>query len=199
VATRARAGPAPADERVWLGRAVTVLWRPREVLAGLRDDSDEAARARSEAVLALVLLTGISSVLWAPVAGRILNDVTLDWVDVAVWAFLGGGFYAIAFYFLGGLILQWLARAGGWISYRQARHLLAFASAPIALSLFLVMPVRLVVYGEDVFRSGGSDRGAGAWAFDAVELVFVAWSLGLLLLGLRMLLSKASSSPAGIS
>jgi hypothetical protein len=199
MASSARAGAASADERVWLARAVSVLWRPREVLAGLRDDSDDAARARSEAVLALVLLTGISSVLWAPVAGRILNDVTLDWVDVAVWAFLGGGFYAIAFYFLGGLILQWLARAGGWISYRQARHLLAFASAPIALSLFLVMPVRLVVYGEDVFRSGGSDRGAGAWVFDAVELVFVAWSLGLLLLGLRMLLSKASSSPAGIS
>lgn len=199
MASSARAGAASADERVWLARAVSVLWRPREVLAGLRDDSDDAARARSEAVLALVLLTGISSVLWAPVAGRILNDVTLDWVDVAVWAFLGGGFYAIAFYFLGGLILQWLARAGGWISYRQARHLLAFASAPIALSLFLVMPVRLVVYGEDVFRSGGSDRGAGAWAFDAVELVFVVWSLALLLLGLRMLLSKASSSPAGIS
>jgi hypothetical protein len=194
-----RAGVAPADERVWLVRAVSVLWRPREVLAGLRDDSDDAARARGEAVLALVLLTGIASVLWTPVAGKILNDVTLDWLDVAVWAFLGGGFYAVALYFLGGLILQWLARAAGWISYRQARHLLAFASAPVALSLFLVEPVRLAVYGEAVFRSGGSDRGAGAWAFAAVELAFAAWSLGLLLLGLRMLLSKASSSSAGIS
>ena len=176
-----------------------MLWRPRKVLAGLRDDSEAAAQARSEAVLALVLLSGIASVLWTPVAGRILNDVALDWLDVAVWAFIGGGFYAVAFYFAGGLILQWLARAGGWISYRQARHLLAFASAPVALSLFVVMPVRLAVYGEDVFRSGGSDRGAGAWAFAAVELVFVAWSLALLLLGLRMLLSKASSSSAGIS
>jgi hypothetical protein len=169
------------------------------VLAGLRDDSEAAARARSEAVLALVLLAGISSVLWTSVAGRILDDVTLDWVDVAVWAFLGGGIYAIGVYFIGGLILQWLARAVGWISYRQARHLLAFASAPIALSLFVVMPVRLAVYGEDVFRSGGSDRGAGAAAFAAVELVFAAWSLALLLLGLRILLSKASSSSAGIS
>jgi len=146
-----------------------------------------------------VLLAGIASVLWTPIAGQILDDVTLDWIDVAVWAFFGGGIYAIALYFLGGLVLQWLARAVGWISYRQARHLLAFASAPVALSLFVVMPVRLAVYGEDVFRSGGSDRGAGAWAFAAVELVFVAWSLALLLLGLRMLLSKASSSSAGIS
>jgi hypothetical protein len=199
VATRAQAAAGPADERVWLARAVSVLWRPREVFAGLRDDSDDAARARSEAVLALVLLTGIAGVLWTPVAGTILNDVELDWVDVAVWAFIGGGFYAIALYFLGGLVLQWLARAGGWISYRQARHLLAFAAAPVALSLFVVIPVRLAVYGEDVFRSGGSDRGAGEWAFAGVELAFAAWALVLLVLGLRILLSKSSSSSAGIS
>jgi hypothetical protein len=199
VATRAQAAAGPADERVWLARAVSVLWRPREVLAGLRDDSDETARARSEAVLALVLLTGIAGVLWTPVAGTILNDVTLDWLDVAIWAFLGGGFYAIALYFIGGLVLQWLARAGGWISYRQARHLLAFAAAPVALSLFLVIPLRLAVYGEDVFRSGGSDRGAGEWAFAGVELAFLAWALVLLVLGLRILLSKSSSSSAGIS
>jgi len=199
VATRAQAAAGSVDERVWLARAVSVLWRPREVFAGLRDDSDAAARARSEAVLALVLLTGVAGVLWTPVAGTILNDVELDWLDVAVWAFLGGGFYAIALYFVGGLVLQWLARAGGWISYRQARHLLAFSAAPVALSLFLVIPVRLAVYGEDVFRSGGSDRGAGAWAFAGVELAFVAWALVLLALGLRILLSKSSSSSEGIS
>jgi Yip1 domain len=194
-----RAGVAPPDERVWLARAVCVLWRPGEVFAGLRDDSDDAARARGEAVLALVLLAGIAGVLWTPVAGRILNDVTLDWVDVAVWAFLGGGIYAVALYFVGGLLLRWLARAAGWISYRQARHLLAFASAPVALSLFLVWPLRLAVYGEDVFKGGGSDRGAGNVAFVSVELLFVVWALALLLLGLRMLLSNASSSSRGIS
>jgi hypothetical protein len=195
----ARAERAAPDELVWLRRAVIVLWRPHEILAGLRDDSDLAARARSEAVLALVLLSGIASVLWTPVAGTILNDVTLDWLDVAIWAFLGGGLYGAAVYYVGGLILHWLARAGGWISYRQARQLLAFASAPVALSLFLVWPVRLAIYGEDVFRSGGSDSGADNWAFGAVELLFVAWSLYLLAVGLRLLLSKASSSSAGIS
>jgi hypothetical protein len=183
------------DERVWLARAVSVLWCPGEVFAGLRDDSDDAARARGEAVLALVLLAGIAGVLWTPVAGKILNDVTLDWLDVAVWAFLGGSFYAVALYFAGGLILQWLARAGGWISYRQARHLLAFAAAPVAFSLLLVVPVRLAVYGEDVFRSGGSDRGAGNWAFVAAELLFVAWSLALLVLGLRSLTASARVRP----
>src|SRR5438093_12742443 len=106
MAAPAQASAAPADERVWLARAVSVLWRPQEVLSGLRDDSDGAARARGEAVLALVLLAGIAGVLWTPVAGRILNDVTLDWLDVAVWAFLGGGIYAVVLYFLGGMLLQ---------------------------------------------------------------------------------------------
>jgi hypothetical protein len=176
-----------------------VLVNPREVLAGLRDDSDDAARARGEAVLALVLLAGIATVLWTPVAARFLDDATLDWLDIAVWAFLGGGIYAVTLYFLGGMLLQWLTRAVGWISYRQARHVLAFASAPIALSLFIVWPERLAVYGEDVFKGGGSDRGAGNLAFVSVELLFVAWALALLLLGLRMLLSNASSSSGGIS
>ena len=76
--------------------------------------------------------------------------------------------------------------AGGSGSYRRARHVLAFAAAPLALSLFLVWPVRLAVYGEDVFRSGGADHGAGNWVFVGLELALAAWSLGLLALGLRI-------------
>jgi hypothetical protein len=187
------------EERVWLKRAVLVLVRPRDVLARLRDDSDEAARARGEAILALVWLAGIAGVLWTPVAGRVLDDVNLDWIDLTVWAFIGGGLYGFAVYFGGGLILYWLSRAVGGVTYRQARHVLAFAGAPIALSLFVVWPARVAVYGEDVFRSGGSDRGAGNWAFVVLELGFLAWSLALLLLGLRLARSNASSSSAGIS
>jgi len=37
----------------------------------------------------------------------------------------------------------------------------SFASAPLALSLLLVWPVRLAIYGDDLFRSGGSDTGTG--------------------------------------
>ena len=183
----ARAGAAHADDRVWLVRAVLVLARPLEVLEGLRDDSDAAARARSEAVLALVWLSGIVGVLWTPVGGSILNDVTLDWVDVTIWAFLGGGLYGAAVYFAGGLVLYGLTRGIGGITFRQARHLLAFASAPVVLSLFLVLPVRLAVYGEDVFRGGGADHGAGNTLFVAIELAFVAWSVWLLVMGLRAL------------
>ena len=198
----ARAELPVADERAWLARAVFVLVSPREVFAALRDDSDEAARARSEAVLALVWLTGIATVLWAPNVGRIMDDRFVQWdaLLIAIVVFVGGGIYGVAGYWILGLVLHAAVSPFRFTrSYRQARHVLAFASAPVALSLFLLWPVRLAVYGDDVFKSGGSDHGAGNYAFVGLELLFVAWALGLLVLGLRVVRSKASSSFAGIS
>jgi Yip1 domain len=173
-----------ADEWVWLQRAIFVLVRPRDVFVAMRDDSDAAARPRGEAVLALVILAGVGSVLWTPSYGRLLDDVANDGLNVAVIAFVGGAIYGTAVYYLGGLVLYWLTRLVGGITYRQVRHVLAFASAPIALSLLVLWPVRLAVYGQDVFRSGGSDHGAGNAAFVGLELVFVAWAVALLVLGL---------------
>jgi Yip1 domain len=186
----ARAEPSAADERFWLRQSIAVLVAPRDVFASMRDDSDEAAKARSEAVLALVLLAGIASVLWAPNVGRLLDDRFVQWdaLLIAIVVFFGGGIYGIAAYWLGGLVLHAAVSPFRYTrSYRQARHMLAFAAAPVALSLFLVWPVRLAVYGEDVFKSGGADHGAGNWAFIGLELLFVAWSLALLVLGLRSL------------
>jgi hypothetical protein len=193
MAAPASYGAPAADERFWLQRAVFVLVRPGHVLEGLRDDSDASARARSEAVLALILLAGIASVLWTPVAGRLMDvkgPHAEDGLEVAIWAFLGGGLYGVLAFFVGGLLLYAVTRVVGGITYRQARHLLAFAAAPVALSLFVVLPVRLAVYGEDVFKSGGSDHGAGNTAFVVLELAFAAWSLALLVLGVRILVRR---------
>ena len=179
---------APVDERVWLQRAVFVLVHPREVFSAMRDDSDAAARARSEAVLALVILSGVGTVLWTRVASTLMDvngPHAGDGLDVAIWAFFLGGAYGALFYFLGGLVVYALTRLVGGITYRQARHVLAFASAPVALSLLVLWPVRLAVYGEDLFRTGGSDHGAGNTAFVVLELLVVVWSLALLVLGLR--------------
>jgi len=181
----ARAASSAADERVWLQRAVFVLVRPREVLVLMRDDSEAAARARSEAVLALVWLAGIASVLWTPTYGRLQEDVANDALNVAVIAFIGGGLYGALAYFLGGLVVYAVTRVWGGVTFRQVRHVLAFASAPVALSLFVVWPVRLAVYGEDVFKKGGADQGAGNAVFVVLALAFVAWALALLVLGLR--------------
>src|SRR5438874_10256461 len=185
VAVEAHTGVS--EDRLWLARALLVLIDPRPVFAALRDDSEDAARARQEPVLALVGLAGIASILWTSVAGRVMDDPALDGLVVAVWAFIGGAFYGLFSYFAIGAVLYGGLRAAGSLgSYRRARHLLAFACAPLALSL-VVWPVRLAVYGGDVFRTGGSDHGAGNAVFVAVELAFVAWALGLLLVGTRTL------------
>jgi Yip1 domain len=174
-------------DRAWLLRALVVLIDPRPVFAALRDDSDEAAGARQEPVMAIVGLAGVACLLWTTVAGRLMDDPVIDGLIVAVWAFIGGAIYGIAVYFALGAALYFGLRAAGSIgSYRRARHLLAFACAPLALSL-VVWPVRLAVYGGDVFRTGGSDSGVGNEAFVAVELAFVAWAFGLLLIGTRTL------------
>jgi Yip1 domain len=180
------ADSAAADERLWLLRAALVLVSPRRVFRSLRDDSDLAARARSEAVLALVLLAGVACVLWTPQYGRLMDDAQIngDGLLVAVIAFVGGGIYSAAVYWAAGLALSWLGQAlGRGLGYRQARHVIAFAAAPLALSLVLLWPVRLAVYGDDLFRSGGGDRGTGNAVFVGLELGLTAWALLLLVLG----------------
>src|ERR687887_1685400 len=133
---------APSQDRVWLARALLVLLDPRPVFAALRDDSEDAARARQEPVLALVLLAGIASVLWTGTAGRVMDDPAYDGLVVAVWAFIGGAFYGLFAYFAVGAVLYGgLPAAGSLGGYPPARHLLAFACAPLALSL-VVWPGR---------------------------------------------------------
>jgi hypothetical protein len=83
------------------------------------------------------------------------------------------------------LLLAASRTLGGHGSYRRARHLLGYAAAPLALSLLLVWPVRLAVYGEDVFRTGGSDSGTGDTVFEALALGFGGWTLALLVIGMR--------------
>jgi hypothetical protein len=132
---------ADSLDREWLLRAVLVLQAPRAVLGALRDDSDEAAHARQEPVLALMWLSGIAAVLATPVARTLLDDPTRDGLVVAIWAFIGGGLYGAVALWLGGALLHGSSRLlGGRGSYRRARHLFAFASAPVALSLLVVWP-----------------------------------------------------------
>jgi hypothetical protein len=172
-----------ANERAWLLRALLVLQSPRAVFAALRDDSQEAAGARSEPIIALVWLAGISCVLATPVAGRVLDDYEFDDLLVAVWAFLGGGLFGTAVYFAGGGVLQLAGRVFGTRgSYRRARHVLGFAAAPLAVALLLYWPIRIAIQGTDMFRTGGGD---GGHVLADLFYVFVAWTLVLLVLGVR--------------
>jgi hypothetical protein len=184
----AAAEPEASRQREsWL-RALAIFQSPSITFAGLRDDSEEAFEARQEPVLALVLLAGFAGVLSTSLAGRVLDDPVYGGSFFAVlsWAFLGGAVYGLFVYWIGGLMVHALSSGlGGSSSYRQARHIVAFASAPLALSLLLVWPVRLAIYGGDVFRTGGSDTGVGDKIFEGLVVAAFAWTIVLVAVGLR--------------
>jgi hypothetical protein len=69
-------------------------------------------------------------------------------------------------------------------TYRRSRHILAFACVPLVLSL-IVWPVKLAMFGGDLFRSGGSDSGAAGTVFAVLWAGFVLWSIALLVIGVR--------------
>lgn len=171
--------------RDWWLRTLLVLQRPRPVFVALRDSGEESVADRSEPVLAIVLLAGIALALQTSTAAHLLDSNDYDGLLVAVWAFLAGGLYGAFGYWIAGAFLYWGGRMlGSQGDFRRARHVLAFAAVPIVLSL-AVWPVKLALYGEDVFRSGGKDTGAGAHVFTALELACVAWAGVLLVLGVR--------------
>jgi hypothetical protein len=173
-------------DREWLLRSLLVFQSPRAVFSALRDDSDAAASARQEPLLAITWLAGIAGVLGSSVAGTLLDDPARDGLIVAVWAFLGGGLYAaLGFLLLGALVYAAARALGGQGSYRRARHLVGFASAPVALSLLLLWPLGLAVFGGDLFRSGGVDDGTGGTIFHWAQVAFAAWGVVLLAIGIR--------------
>ena len=172
-------------ERDWWLRLGLVFSRPKLVFAWLRDDTDEAAHARQEPILLVGFLAGLAGVLSSNGLGHALDDFQLDGVDLAVTAFFAALIYGLAGYFaLGALTYLGEQLAGSLGTYRRSRHVLAFACAPLALSLAM-WPVRLALYGGDNFRSGGSDSGTGGAIFEAIEVGAVLWCLALLAIGIK--------------
>jgi hypothetical protein len=171
-----------ALERNWWLRAPAVLVAPRAVFVALRE---EAVETRQEALIALIGLAGIGAVLGTPVARTILNEGGSSLI-VPVWAFAGGAFYALAVYWAGGGLLFGAARRlGGLGSFRRARSLVALASAPLALALFTLWPIRIAIYGDDLFRTWRADLGPGDRIFSGLFYGAFGWSALLLLIGVR--------------
>ena len=164
-----------SGERDWWLRTLLVLQAPRAVFQALRDDSPEATADRAEPILAIILLAGMASVLSTRTAAHLLNDPDYDSLLVAVWVFIAGSIYGTAAYWVFGWFLHRSGRSFGSVgSYRRARHVLVFAEVPIAVSL-LVLPVKLALYGDDLFRTGGDDHGPGRWLFHALFIAAAAW------------------------
>jgi hypothetical protein len=186
----ARAGEgsdaAQARVRAWWRLVPRVLTAPREVFVALRSEDEVDVEARSEPILAIVLLAGMAGILLTPAWGTLLDDESLDWLVLAVVTFIGGLFYGTFGYFLLGLAVWAGARGVGLDTRaRRARQLVAFSALPFALSLLVTLPVIVVAFGSDWFRTGGSDDGPGRTVVLVVGLALAAWSVGLLALGLR--------------
>ena len=178
-----------ARDREWWLRTLAIFQAPRAVFAALRSEAPEDVEARQEPVLALVLLAGMAGVLVAPSTGRLLNESLVDnsMAVVAVLVFITGALYGTATYWIGGAALYvGLRGAGSKGSYMRARHILAFAAAPLVLGLIFVWPVRIAVYGSDLFRSGGSDAGTGNVVFEAILAAIGLWAAGLLVYGISV-------------
>jgi hypothetical protein len=172
-------------ERDWWLRLGLVFTAPASVFAWLRDESDAAAEARQEPVLLVGFLAAAAGVLSSNGISQALDDFGLDGVDLAVIVLFATLIYGIVGYFaFGALVYIGEQVADGLGSYRRARHILAFACAPLALSLVL-WPLRLALYGEDNFRTGGSDTGTGGSVFEGIETAVVVWCFALLVLGIK--------------
>jgi hypothetical protein len=174
------------SDRVWFLRALLVLQAPRAVFAALRDDSDEVASSRAEPVLALAIVGGMGMLLLTPDASTVLDSSDYDWVVFAIWLFIVGSVMgAFVIWAVGGLLYlaaTWLGSLG---SYRRARHVVAYALAPLALSLVVMLPLRLALFGRDTFLLDGSDSGRKGLAVALLGWGFAAWSVVLLLVGVR--------------
>jgi hypothetical protein len=157
------------------------------VFFALREEDDEDVAARAEPLLLVIWLAGIAAVLATPTAADLLDDPDYDSMLLAIWAFVAGGLYGVVGYFGIGLALLFGVRLLGSLgSFRRARQTVGFALVPLAASLLLVLPLRLAIYGGDTFRGGGADEGTGELVLLVVQLALAAWSVALLLLGVRV-------------
>lgn len=177
---------AQAHVRRWWRLVPRILTHPSEVFVALRDDDEVDVDARSEPILAIVIVAGMAGILLTPAWGTLMDEESLDWIVLAVVTFIGGLFYGAAGYFLLGLVVWVGARAVGLESRgRTARQLVGFSALPFALSFLVTVPAVLVGFGYDWFRTGGSDDGTGRVIVLGVGFALAVWSLGLLALGLR--------------
>jgi Yip1 domain len=192
-----------SPESQWWLRVPGVLVRPRDAFLALRVDEKDDLDARQEPILLLTLLAGVAGVLLTSAWARLLDPgaadgVTLDVLTLVVLTFVAGALEGAAAYFVAGgalyLGVRGMGSPGGW---RVARHVLAFACVPLALSVPLTLPVGLAAFGGDLFRSGGSDAGVAGDVYLGYQLLFVAWSLGLLVFGIRIVYGWTWTRAAG--
>jgi hypothetical protein len=178
-----------AIERAWWGRLPRLFFAPAEVFDELRDESREAADARQEPLVAVLLLAGIAMFVGLVAVEPPYDKYHLDFsaFDLVLESILGGALAALSNFWLGGALVYLGTRGLGALSgYRLARHVAGLATAPFVLALVFVAPVRLGLYGTDLFRAEGGDSGTGGDVFIAIDALLLAWTLALILVGIKV-------------
>ena len=175
-------------ERQWWARLPRLFYAPAGVFAELRDESREAADARQEPLVAIIFLAGIAMFLVArraraavralPRAERAHADRRVDLRRRTGRRSRTSGSAAPS---------STSARAG---SERRPATVWRGISpgsrrSPFVVLLVLAWPVRLGLYGFDLFRTGGGDTGAGSDVFIALDALALAWTLVLVVIGVR--------------
>lgn len=174
-------------DRAWWLRVPALLLSPRSVFFALRNDDPDDVAARSEPLLLIVWLAGAAAVLATPTASDLMDNIDYDATLVAIWAFIAGGVYGVVGYVVLGFALFFGVRLLGSLGdFRRARQTVGFALVPLALSLLVLLPLRVAIYGADTFHAGGADEGTGKKVLLAFQLAFVAWSVALLVVGVRV-------------
>ena len=174
------------EQRLWWRRLPLVLVRPHEVFAALRSTDEDDEAARQEPVLLVVLVSGMAGDVLSPAWREVLDQPDVDGLAALVLTFVvGGAEGAVAYFLVGGALHLGTRGMGNPGRFRTTRHIFAFSAVPLALSLAVVAPAALVAYGGDWFRLSGADEGAGGDVLLGIGLAFVAWSAGLLVVGLR--------------
>jgi hypothetical protein len=180
--------PVEALERQWWSRLPRLLYAPASVFEELRDESSEAADARQEPLVALTFLAGIAMfvglVALQPPYNRFYTDLSA--FNMTFETILGGALVGLSNFWIGGSLVYLGARGlGALTGYRMARHIAGLATAPFVLVLLLAVPVRLGLFGTDLFRDTGSDSGAAGDVFIALDTIALLWTIALVLVGVR--------------
>ena len=185
-AQRLRRGPGARPALV-AARAAPPDAARREVFVALRDDDEVDVDARSEPILAIVIVAGMAGILLTPAWGTLLDDESLDWIVLAVVTFIGGLFYGAAGYFLLGLVV-WLGARGVGLETRgrqgaAARRVRGASVRALDRRHGARDPARVRHGLVQDGRIGRRHRACRRRL--ASGLALALWSLGLLALGLR--------------
>ena len=128
----------------------------------LRDDDEADVDARSEPILAIVIVAGMAAMLLTPAWGRSsTRSRSTGSSSPSSRSSAGSSTAPPATSCSASSSGSAFVASASTREARKARQLVGFAALPFALSIVVTLPAIVLAFGYDWFRTGGSDEGAG--------------------------------------